>query len=374
MKKIITTVGTSIFFNYQKDNGTDELIQDLEQKSYYRYNEYKDDIKDLKDQIRNWINGHNNKENICAEIKSILKLNKKFSNSFLDIHLLTSDTILSNIAAEIIEEYFTEINNINIKKIVLIKDLQVEDDKKFKNGLINLIIEVENICSNYYENVIFNITGGYKAIIPYITIMAQINGCDIYYIFEDTDSLIKIPKTPIQVDFKIIEENFNLLKELDNGIDNYQQWQSINYSKLEDINGFIDTDGDIALLSPLGKIFLYKYENKFFIFYASDKVWKDINNKKEILRILKTKFCFKILRESKTEQKNIHIVFDDGDNQNRIFYFESDNKLYIYNVFTNHKKSDDFIRKVLLIDKEKIKNESKKRIIEIENKEVNEYV
>ena len=108
---------------------------------------------------------------------------------------------------------------------------------------------------------IFNITGGYKAVIPYMTIMAQINGCDAYYIFEDEKALIKIPKAPLHVNFEEIERNYELLKELENGIEDYPNWRNKNYR-----------------------------------------------------RILQTKFHFKEQRESKSEMKNGHLVFDDGNN------------------------------------------------------------
>ncbi|MCL0062572.1 hypothetical protein M1N11_00090 [Peptococcaceae bacterium] len=187
-----------------------------------------------------------------------------------------------------------------------------------EGGLLNLIRRIESITGGYYENVIFNITGGYKAVIPYMTIMAQINGCDTYYIFEDEKALIKIPKAPLHVDFEEIERNYELLKELENGIEDYPNWRNKNYR-----------------------------------------------------RILQTKFHFKEQRESKSEMKNGHLVFDDGNNQNRIFYFEEDSNIYIYKVFTDHSKYESYLNSSSQLDKDKIKKESKSRRVEKLEKEVN---
>ena len=58
----------------------------------------------------------------------------------------------------------------------------------------------------YYGDILFNISGGYKATIPYLTMLAQINGADIYCIFEDTEELITIPPVPITIDMELFDE------------------------------------------------------------------------------------------------------------------------------------------------------------------------
>lgn len=79
----------------------------------------------------------------------------------------------------------------------------------------NLIKRVEEISEGYYKNVLFNISGGYKVTIPYLTVMAQINSCDMYYIFEEHDELIKIPSVPIVIDDEIFSNHYNKFKELE---------------------------------------------------------------------------------------------------------------------------------------------------------------
>lgn len=374
MKKVITTVGTSVFTNYfddEKNKNIDESkkthYERLKNKAYSELENCKKRIGELKPVISNWVKVN---ENASAEIKSLIKIGKMLNDN-LDVYLLTSDTILSNVATEIIEEYFEEIKGINIQKIIRVKEFQVKNPGLFsREGLVNLIDKIEEIANQNYDNVIFNITGGYKAVIPYIAIMAQINQCDIYYIFEDTDALIKIPKTPIRVDYDEIEENYYLLKELENGINNYPQWKEKNYARIEKINGFIDTDGEIAFLSPIGRIFLSKYEQKYFIFYAPDNVWENIQKKKDIERVLATKFWSKNQRDNQSEWKSnrTHLVFDDGNNQNRIFYFEEGGNIYIYKLFTDHDKYTQYLENNAGLSKnerEQLKKESKQRKIEI---------
>ena len=370
MKKVITTVGTSVFTNYfdeERNKNIDTTkkphYKELKNKPFSEWKNFETRRNILKPVISNWVK--NNKD-ASAEIKSLKKIGEQLKDN-LDVYLLASDTILSNVAAEIIKEYFEEDKQITIREIKHIKELQVFNAKDFsQEGLINLISEIETIANNYYENVVFNITGGYKAVIPYITIMAQINQCDIYYIFEDTDTLIKIPKTPIRVDYDEIEENYDLLKELEeNWVENYSKWKDKNYARIEKITAFIDTAGEIATLSPLGKIFLSKYEQRYFTFYAPDDVWADIQNNQGLLKLLKTKFHEKQIRESKSEMKNSgHIVFGEGKEPNRIIYREENGKLYIYKVFTDHDKYEEYIDSNEVPDIEEIKSKSKIRKVE----------
>ena len=365
MKTIVTTVGTSIFTNYQKENGdSNDKIEDLKLKQQSEWDNYKDDVNSLEKTINKWLNGN---DSASAEIKSLIKIEQMLKNP-LEVYLLTTDTILSNIAADIIKEYFNQGKEIKIKSIELIKELQIKNSKKFaREGLTNLIRRIEKISNNYFENVIFNIIGGYKAVIPYMTIMAQINGCDIYYIFEDTDNLIKIPKTPIKVDDKLIDDNYKLIKEIDKGIDNYKEFKDKHYAEIDKISGFIETDGKCASLSPIGRIFLTNYAQKYFTIYTPDDVWKNMQKKQAIKNILETKFCFEEQRKSQTEEKNNHFVFDDGNNQNRIFYFKKSGNIYVYKVFTVHDNYSNYLNTNKL-DKEKVMTVSKKRKVEIKRR------
>ena len=118
-----------------------------------------------------------------------LKLKEKFGG--IKVHFMATDTILSSLSAEIVAKYLgnKKIETNFDKERDVIRDLQIEDAKEFeKNGLVNLVDRVYRIINEqYYENIILNITGGYKAIIPYMTIMGQVNNIPIYYIFEDTE-------------------------------------------------------------------------------------------------------------------------------------------------------------------------------------------
>jgi len=187
IKKVITPVGASIFENYMKQDkkDIDSLYEAITDKLSKEYNEKTKKIKMIKTILKN----HYEKKlniNISAEIKTISKIHETLKED-LDVYLLASDTLVSVVAAELIKEFLEEFNfKVFFRKDVdTVEGLQVLNKKDFiRSGLHNLIKRVEEISEGYYKNVLFNISGGYKVTIPYLTVMAQINSCDMYYIFE----------------------------------------------------------------------------------------------------------------------------------------------------------------------------------------------
>ncbi len=121
-------------------------------------------------------------------------------------------------------------------------------------------------------------------------------------------------------------------------------------------------------MNPLGEILWRKYKEKYFIYYAPEDVQKEIE-KTEIQRIFRSKFSKPQLRESNTEKKNQHYVYDDGDNPYRIFYFEEKDLIYIYKVFDNHDKYMDYLNEVAFNEqlKNEIKAKSKSFKMEVNN-------
>jgi len=235
--KIITMLGTSLFENYFKDNDNTTIKQyyeDLKDKRANEYERNKERIDKIKDAIQKWIKQKANEAyKISAEVKSLKKISEEL-NEDLEVYLLASDTVLSKLAGEILKECIPEIiPACNIEQLKIIENLQIWDRKDFNKGMSNLIYEIYRISGYYWENIIINITGGYKATIPYLTILAQLNQCPIYYIFEDTNALIKIPNIPFSVSWincDEIKSYFQEFQKLEKGIDNKSDYEKLKQS------------------------------------------------------------------------------------------------------------------------------------------------
>lgn len=222
MKKIITTVGTSIFGNCMKEvEGIKTKTGNLD-KSNSDWNRYKSEISILGNEINKWSEGKNA---ASAEIASLLKIQEELKET-VEVYLICSETILSRLAAECIKKWFEENMNFEIKNSNVIKGLQVKDRKIFETeGLLELFDEIEKIAEGNWKEICINLTGGYKAIIPFLTIVGQIYGSPLYYIFEESESdkyeLIKIPQTPIDVNWSEFEKYNKCWEDLRKGISNW---------------------------------------------------------------------------------------------------------------------------------------------------------
>ncbi|WP_422448337.1 putative CRISPR-associated protein [Thermoanaerobacterium sp. DL9XJH110] len=362
MKRVITTVGTSLFTNYlDRKKDIEPHYKSIKELPHKEWEERRSRIDIIKKSVLGWAK---NNPKASAEIASILKIKESVKDD-LEVYLLATDTIVSRLAAEIIEEVLLDNGNIRVMfnpQTDVIEGLQVEDYKFFvETGLRKLVERIEQIINYYPDNVIFNITGGYKGVIPYLTILGQINRCEIVYIYEETETLITIPKVPISVDFRVFDRYYEEILQLEEVINNYSRAKNEKFQAFEELEkmGLVEKIDSGAVLSPIGIILFKSFKNQYFVFYCSDDVWDEIQNQREIQRVIAEKFSNKQIRENKTEDKNGHYVYDDGNNPNRIYYFEHDGKIYIYKTFEDEEAAKEYIEKS--IDKEQIIKKSKKR-------------
>lgn len=368
MKRIITTVGTSLLTNALGDSLSNNL--DFKRTKGLRFKESENRISQidgLNRVLKKYIESTN--ASVSAEIDSIIKIANEYKED-CDVYLIATDTIQSPICAEFIQKWFDEkemefVSTIHFRDTFdfIIEDLQVKEKQSFeREGLTNLFGRINTIAGGYWENVVFNITGGYKVLIPYMSLIAQINNVPAYYNFQeskdDNFDLLKIPNIPINVDFAL----FDLYWEEIESIATTGEIED-NYQLKQDLSSILEIEGNIVMLSSLGAVLWEKYKSRFFLFFCSDDVWKEIQNQNDILRIIAGKFTDKNHRQSKTERKQTHYVFDDGNNNNRIYYLEKDDSVYIYKTFENEEKAKAFIETPLNV--EEIINNSQLRKLKI---------
>lgn len=236
--KIITTIGTSLFENYmlKNENRTPALsyIKHIkEQKCHFLdYFSEEERIEEIKKCIKDWEDYKSgNNLYLSAEINSLCRIIKDLE-THVEIHLITTDSVLSVLAADLIKFWFECFYKNQVKitfsipenfeawddnHLHIIKDLQIYSGKGYQNGFHNLLNAL-NKATNENDETILNITGGYKAIIPVITIFSQLKNIPIKYLYnEGTDNddaeIITIHNTLLGFDWTLIEENFYAFEE-----------------------------------------------------------------------------------------------------------------------------------------------------------------
>ena len=282
MVKIISTVGASLYSNYVENGNCGQNIIN----TYEKYRNDKDsscadkqkneDLRDLKKELLKNIG--NELMEISAETKSIELIKKKLGDKTDFTYVfICPDSCIAKICAECIcEKLGIEEND---RVIECVDDLQINNANAFvRNGLHNLFNKIENIAGAYpnmqSRNVVLNITGGYKAIVPFLSMYAQINNIPLYYVFEDSNDLIEMPQLPIATDTKLYEENQDLLVEIYHSYGEMQR-QNVEQKTLDEISGItINDDNDgIIMLNAFGVMYVKKCMDELVRLYVDkDKV------------------------------------------------------------------------------------------------------
>jgi len=247
MKTVITTVGTSVLTNYQRlevrnlfgygYESIDDAIKDLDpsqDKDAFDASAFAEQsLQVYCERIKNvieskWLKGvqwqdeqgcwKKVNETVCnedasAEISTLVKI-KRQSGKLEKIVFLCTDTLLSVLSAEIMR-LSPVLEGVEIG-IVHVKQLNVKDYNKFKeHGLGNLVSAVIDTVDNTQpDDVIMNISGGYKALIPFLTLLAQIKKIPVFYLYEESSQLLQFPQLPVNFNWEYVEDFLKVSKSL----------------------------------------------------------------------------------------------------------------------------------------------------------------
>ena len=265
--KIICTVGTSLFVNFNDKHPDGQATKDsrkLRNKPAKNWDDYKTTIERLRNAIYEFARETQNASAEIASLQQIYNAQKKP----IEITLLASDTILSRLAAEILCNVLQKQEGMDAIfdcQSDIIPGLQVNDHSRFeKEGMPNLFRRIDDFIGGYPDDKAINMTGGFKATIPYLTILAHMHNVPLYYIFDgETAELINIPLAPFTVNWGMFAKYHSALETLSNGIENWPEFK-LQHSIGDDFNAclFFDDDGFVGL-NAIGELFWQRYRTYF---------------------------------------------------------------------------------------------------------------
>lgn len=225
MLSIVSTVGTTVFGGF--NTPLSKAVKDLEntkpsnlhkiasEKNFPGDDIYQQALADLKAKQGNFL------REACAEINAIEGFHAEpgrvaRGNHY---HFLASDTLAGLLAARILQDFCLERYEASHAEVHLIHGLQVADGQKFRlQGLPRLIEEVYKIFRIAKEKnlrVILNPTGGFKAAIPYLTLIGMIQQAEVGLIHETSKNLITLKGLPIILDIPEIKKIKKLLDKFE---------------------------------------------------------------------------------------------------------------------------------------------------------------
>ena len=283
MNLILTSCGLSLLTNYLKKfnifpnevykySNCDESEIDKEFK--LKVNKALDS---LKEEIVNLPASELKK--LSAELNALLNFYKDELKTE-DMHLLLyTDTYFGKKVTEVLK-YFLENKGFGVIDF-LAKDLKTSNIEEFQLALNEVVKDISEIINNFklqnYE-IIFNLTGGFKSVNSFLQTMASLYADKSIYIFETSNELLEIPKLPINIDEKFFEENSDILRKLEKGLE-------VEKEKLEKLpkSVVLKIDNEY-ILSPWGEIVWQKYKNELLSKVLIIPIVKNIKYSKEFIK------------------------------------------------------------------------------------------
>ncbi len=351
---IISTMGTSLFEKLKEKNKIDKLDElDSLQSNSETWKDHRamglfegdsimgnrSNFKLVKEEIEKIIKNKREKfDSYMAEVSSIDKIieNKKPGERVI-IYPVCSDTILSVLAACILKEYYKgkydvkfdcldvnakeDVENVyfngnNLNRII-IEHLNAFDKCFEREGLNTLFSALKKIYKEHGEDtkdrIIFNITGGYKGVIPFMVLFAEVFDIPVYYKFENADNIIRIPNLPIETDLFILDENYTFLEELhDKSIKNLMTYNDIkNFfgKSADDIIANLENDNIIENVENTSKYKLTIFGDLLFERMKE----KQNENRQNIVSLLVELQLYKYFSTKDEIAKTIHSYTIDGN-------------------------------------------------------------
>ena len=340
-KCVICTIGTSIA------NGCE-----LQLEYFNPGHAWEEDTKIFEQQINLRVTGLKNTiHKISAEINSLERLGL---TTMSKVVLLAADNAASKACANELKKNIEQIfglakQNIEIKRI---KGLQVHDVKSLKEqGFRELVTTIlayltdDNL--NYQYDLILNPTGGYKGVIPFVTVLGMLYGKRSVYIFEHAEQLINLPPLPFSFDIDIYNRVVPALKRIDEqtAIAEQEYYACIiDYTEQEKplFTSFIEPIGDnMVTISPLAEVLL-SIENRNSYPIVSQNVIDELqyDNTQPALalkRLIKNSVnpLWRKQHSEKWHETNL-IVIKQNATAERLAGFVKNNAFYVAYAFRTH--------------------------------------
>lgn len=119
--------------------------------------------------------------------------------------LLCSDSYLGDVCGRFLQESISRCLDLDKSDVEIrrVADLQVHDGERLSTfGLKNFIDEARKTIeafSGQYE-ICLCPNGGYKGVVPFLTILGMLYHCSVFYTFEFAESLVTLPPLPFTFD------------------------------------------------------------------------------------------------------------------------------------------------------------------------------
>ena len=214
-KMILCTTGTSIA------NGCKNLKRSQEQPSQWD-EELPGLTRELREKIASidYLNDPAARRGLSAELNTLDRIDLQEGDR---VALIATDNapgrLCSRFLAEIIEEIYgcdVEIKRIEGMQIYNARRLREKGLKHLVQTLLDDYLANDQI--RYQYEIIVNPTGGYKAVVPFLTVLGMLYGRKAIYLFEHAEELIELPPLPLTFDLHLFERVREALRYIEDEV------------------------------------------------------------------------------------------------------------------------------------------------------------
>jgi len=213
MRVIVSPVGISTFFNILKRDEA-ELRSIIKKHS----NDAKldaailDEIETLSLRAQEYLESATVQERrrLSAELNGLYGFYENQMQANQDIHILIStDTELGRQAAQTVEYFLKTTIGFQNVQIIHPSGLHTASVADFSRGIKELLNTFEELLPGYAESgyeIIFNLTGSFKSLQGYLSIIGMFYADRLVYIFEQSEELLTIPQLPLRIDEQALNQ------------------------------------------------------------------------------------------------------------------------------------------------------------------------
>lgn len=206
---VVSTCGTSLLTNLAREDQSGQLSQLVINHANQPAAENlppdeRQKLKTLLERAKNELSeaDSSRQRKLSAELNGLQLLRREQGADTQYQHwLITSDTWLGRGAGECIAAALEKQHEQTVLKDI--KGLRTNDPINFREG----VAELARLCAQEINGmrkggwrVVFNLTGGFKAVQGFMQALGMRYADDIVYVFERTDALLHIPRLPAELD------------------------------------------------------------------------------------------------------------------------------------------------------------------------------
>ena len=272
---------------------------------------------------------------VCAEVNSLRALGASEEDTIVLLHTDTPDgEACAQVLGNLIEEEFSA--SVQLRRI---SGLQVTDATRFRReGIKNLFAELDRLERESPEGMLLNGTGGFKSVVPYLTLFGLLRKVPVTYLFEYSEQLITLPAAPVTYDYERVSQALDALRQLEQrgGMTRDEFWRLLGaeFAEREYFECLLDDDGENVFPSAFGFLLLSAGTEPGRVFLSEDAK-RAYEQSRAAVRDQYT-FILERIAEPLNRQARVHVfhgtdllVYKPGNTSERAAYFVRGRDVYV---------------------------------------------